>query len=103
MIKLSPIKLPKSLIATAGFLAAASAFAVFALFFGERGDVLRILYAALIILACQATGYIFGSGNDAYKEPLKDGLGSVPFRVLSEYSSSKYERDKHFYDTGLPA
>ena len=76
MIKLSPIKLPKSLIAAAGFLAAASAFAVFALFFGERGDVLRILYAALIILACQATGYIFGSGNDAYKEPLKDGLGS---------------------------
>ncbi len=76
MMRPSSLKLPKSFIATAAFFAAASAFAVFALFFGERGDVLRILYAALIILACQATGYIFGSGNDAYKEPLKDGLGS---------------------------
>ncbi len=76
MIKPSPIKLPKSLIAAAAFLAAASAFAVFALFFGERGDVLRIVYEALIILACQAASYMFGSGDGAYKEPLKDGLGS---------------------------
>ena len=72
----SLLKLPNSLIAAAAFLAAASAFAVFALFFSERGDVLRILYAALIILACQAASYMFGSGDDAYKEPLKDGLGS---------------------------
>jgi hypothetical protein len=68
-------KVPKSLIAAAAFLAAASTFAVFALFFGERGDVLRIVYAALIILACQTTSYLLGSGSDAYKKPLREGLG----------------------------
>ena len=72
----SSLKLPKSLIAAAAFFAAAFAFfAVFALFFGERGDVLRIVYAAIIILACRAADYLFGSGDNAYEEPLKDGLG----------------------------
>ena len=75
MMRPSSLKLPKSLIAAAAFFAAASAFAVFALFFGERGDVLRIVYAAIIILACRAADYLFGSGDNAYEEPLKDGLG----------------------------
>jgi hypothetical protein len=39
----SSLKLTNRVIAATAFLSAASTFAVFALFFGERGEVLRIV------------------------------------------------------------